>query len=914
MAVAAVLNVIINQLFQYRLHSSLGYGSVFAKNLWLGLPVRYLGASLYAACALWGLRPLAGAVPQALIRSLRWVLGLVGWWIGYGVWKVDAPLWYAALSHLPFGRRDPLLHLDDAFYVYDLPWLEGWAGRLLGAVVLFALSRLTAVAVWWAKQRGVQRGSAPSAIVKQQLRALCVAAAAGFFLCAAFAWLNRFETVLGGGNGSFVFGPEFVTARIVLPVFSWLKVAALLAASFACAWKAVRPEGLLAERDGFLRVRWRGWVRPVACLALFPAVSLVQAIVAGLVNALYVHPNQNTVELPYIADTIQATRWAVGVEHVRTQPFVPSGRLTQAMVAREQDALANVRINDQGQTTAIFNQLQSFKSYFRFTPAAVDHYGRSQVYSAVREMNVDEVPVQTWVNRTLVYTHGYGMAVSPVNRFDSDGLPVLWAGNTPQQTQSPVPRITQPQEYFGLMDNDVIAPTREPEFDYPVGTGEHSSHYRGGFGLPVRGNRWLLTLELGTLRFYTSDVITSQSQYLFDRNIYRRAQDIAPFLQYDENAFPFVDSRGHILWMFDAYTQTPNIPYAEHHLGTAYIRNSVKVVVDAYSGQTTFYAIDPSDPMLKTWDRLYPGLFTWRVPDDVAAHFRYPLDLFQAQAQTLTRYHMTDPQAFYNQDDLWAVARQIYQQNEVVQRPPVFQEIRMPGQSRPHFVVSALFTPANKDNLNGWLVVDNEPGQYGRITLYQFPQSEWVTGPLQAENQIDADPAISQQLTLWNQQGSQVVRGDLLLIPVGRAVLYIEPVYLVANRENSLPQLQRVIVDFNQQVRMGNSLGDALAQLWASGTGSSGTAGRSGGGQAPSGLGGLPGTAPAGSGAGGTGAGLQGPAGTVQALAEQASRLLARYQADTARGDFEQAGSDLHQLEQVIAALRQAAGGQTATR
>ncbi|WP_188882160.1 UPF0182 family protein, partial [Alicyclobacillus cellulosilyticus] len=826
------IQTFLHLLFLYREHAALGYGFVYLKNLWLELAFRYGGAIVYAWLGWVAVRPLSGVLPRFLYRGLVYAAAVAGWGIGYGMWTIDASTWYAFFQHVPFHRRDPLLHLDDAFYVYDLPVLTGIVGRLLGTAVLFAVPRVVALLALFARQAFITAGPPLGQRIAAQVRVLMGIGAFIFLCLAALAWLARYELLLTSGNGTFLFGPDFVTARLTLPVFSRLEVLALLVVAAAFAVLAAQPYRVLALRDGFVRLRARGWKLPIGAFAAYVGLVVVRALVNGLVNGLYVHPNQNIVELPYIGYTIDATRWAVGIDHVTAKPFVPSDRLTAADVAREKNALDNVRVNDQGQTTAIFNQLQSFKSYFQFTPAQVDRYGQATVYSSVREMNVDQVPVQTWVNRTLVYTHGYGIAISPVNQFTADGLPVMWAKNTPQETQPPIPRITRPEIYFGLMDNDVIAPSKQPEFDYPVGSEDHASHYQGGYGLPVYGNRWLLTLELGTLRFYTSDQLTTKSLYLFDRNIYRRAADIAPFLRYDHDAFAFIDGRGHIQWMFDAYTQTPNIPYAQPEMGTAYIRNSVKVVVDAYTGKTTFYVVDPTDPLIRTWMRIYPGLFTTKVPADVAAHFRYPTDLFQVQAQALTRYHMTDPAAFYNQEDLWAIANQIYQQNQVTQRPPVYQEIRMPDQARPHFVVSVLFTPANKDNLNGWFIADNEPGSYGRLTLYQFPQSEWVTGPMQAENQIDANPAISQQLTLWNQQGSQVVRGDLLLIPVGRAVLYIEPVYLVANRQNSLPQLQRVIIDFNQQVYMDTSLSAALQDLLAGNPAGSANAGGAAGGAA----------------------------------------------------------------------------------
>ncbi|WP_067933444.1 UPF0182 family protein [Alicyclobacillus kakegawensis] len=926
---AVVLNVGLDKLYQYRLHEALGYGAVYAKNMWLTLGARYGGAVLYAMLGLWALRPLMRLWPRWGTRIMGTAAVLIGWAIGYGMGSINPTDWYLAFSHASFGRADPLHHLDYSFYVYVWPLLEAVLGRLVGTLALFAAARAACLAVLWLRQYVVTRASDKVEVsVRGQARVLLALLSAIFVVLAALAALQRYGLMLAGGNQSFVYGPDFVNARLVIPVFTWFHALTLLALALALAVAAWRVDQVLPSEDGFVRPAGRVWRRVVQAGALTVSGYVFTWIVSALVNGLYVHPNQSTAELPYIQDTISATRYGLNIEQVDAKPFQAAATLTKAAVEKDKNALDNVRVNDQGQTTSIYNQLQSFKSYFTFAKAAVDRYDGHEVYVAARELDSSQLPVKTWVNTTLVYTHGYGLAASPVNQFDQDGLPTILAGNTPQTTTAPFPKITRPEIYFGLRGQNVIAPSKQPEFDYPVGSSDKSSHYRGGYGLPINGNRLLLTIKQGTLRFFTSDQLTDKSEWLFDRNIYKRVQDIAPFLRYDHDAFPFVDSRGHILWMLDAYTETDNIPYAQPFMGADYLRNSVKVVVDAYTGQVTFYAIDTRDPLLQSLMRVYPGLFTTQVPADVRAHFRYPQDLFAAQAEALTRYHMTDASAFYNREDQWQLAKQIYHQNETTTRPPVYQMIRMPGETAPHFVLSALFTPNGKDNLNGWLIAHNDPGNYGRLTLYQFPQSQLQFGPLQAENQIDSDPTISQQLSLWNQQGSHVVRGDLLLVPVGDSLLYIEPVYLVASRENSLPQLERVIVDYNKQVYMGTSLASAIDNLLSAvspntpqpnapsgaGTGTSGAGGQSGAGAGAgqgTGAGQGAGMNTGGSTTGGAGAGAGGT--DAASLAQQANQWFQRYTEDTAKGDFEAAGKDLKQLGDVLArlqALTKAGGNQ----
>lgn len=925
-AVLVIAHVSIDRLYGFRVHSALGYGSVYAKNMWFEIATRYMGAIIYLFLALAAVRPLANILPRSAYRGAQILIGFVGWVIGFAMWSLDPTSWMLFLHHHSFGKVDPLFHVDISFYVYTLPILTGLIGRVIGTLALWLVVRLvTAIAAFAQQQIQISKPGL-ARILRGQFRGLLVVLGVILLMFTAVSVLNRYDLVLTSQNGSFVYGPDFVTAHLTLPIFTWLHAGLLFLAAIAVVWQAANLDHVFPERDGFVVPSWRSFRRPIYALGLYVSSLVVSGIVASLVNGLYVHPNQNTVELPYIKNSIDATRWALGIENVQTKPFEPSNNLTAKDVSNNQLALNNVRVNDQGQTQAIYNQLQSFKNYFAFTNAAVDRYGQSEVYIATREMDVSKLPVPTWINQTLVYTHGYGVAASPVNQFDQDGLPVVLAGNTPQTTKAPIPKVTRPEIYFGMMSNDVIAPSKQAEFDYPVNNADHTSHYQGGYGLPVKGNRLLLAFEQSNLKYFTSDQITSKSQWLFDRDIYQRVQDIAPFLTYDKDAYSFIDANGHIKWILDAYTETGNIPYAQHFMNTAYIRNSVKVVIDAYTGQTTFYVVDKTDPMIESLAATYPSLFTYKIPKDIQAHFRYPTDLFQTQAAALTRYHMTQPSAFYNQEDLWSVAQQIYNQNQKTQRPPVYQMIQMPGQSKPQFVLSELFTPQNKENLNGWLTADNAPTDYGKLTLYQFPQSNLIFGPMQAENQIDSNPTISSQLTLWNQNGSHVVRGDLLMIPLGKSMLYVEPVYLVANRANSLPQLERVIVDFNKQVYMDDSLGSAIQDLLSGvpptspqsnspsggqqgatgqGTGQQGgqtnNTGQTGGG----GAGGAGGQNGAGNQPGSTGnipTNLQGM--STSQLAQMANDLFTKYQQDTASGALATAGQDLNQLRSVLNALQ----------
>jgi len=902
-----VVNVGFNRMYDFRLHQALGYGGVYTKQMVFELLSRYIGAVVYVFLTLWAVRPALKLVPKSIALLLRVVAGVVGWLIGYSMWSLNATTWYLFFAGKPFGQVDPVFHLDLSFYVYRLEPLLGVFSRVLTTYILFLLIRAVVLAVFIARQRMKVSVGDITQETRRQARNLTWALAVLFLLFSGLSVLMRFHLALNNGPGSFLYGPGFVTSRLSVPIFSWLHVAALLLVTASLVWLALRSDKTFTVHNGFVTTSWSAWKRPVQAFIAFLGVVILTAAAGELVEVLYVHPNQNTVELPYIQRTIAATRWALGIDKVKTDTFTPTTTLTSSEVQRDQNALDNVRVNDQGQTVSIYNQLQSFKSYFTFPSASVDRYGTQEVYIATREMDISKLPVQTWVNQTLVYTHGYGVAASPVNQFDSDGLPTFLAENTPQQTKSPLPKVTQPNIYFGLMDNNVVAPSKQGEFDYPSGAGDHTSHYQGGYGLPLKGNRLFLAIKQGSLKFYTSDQFTSQSLWLFDRNIYQRVEDIAPFLTYDQDAYPFIGADGHIKWLLDAYTESPNIPYAQDALQTAYIRNSVKVVIDAYTGKVTFYVVQPQDPMIQSLMAVYPNLFTTKIPESVRQHFRYPQDLFTAQANALTRYHMTTAPAFYNQEDLWSPAKQVYEQNQTKPRAPVYQMIRMPDQTQPQFVLSELFTPANKDNLNGWLIASNEPATYGQLTLYSFPQSQLIFGPMQAENQIDSNPTISQQLTLWNQQGSHVTRGNLLLVPLGNSLLYVEPVYLVADRQNSLPQLERVIVDYNKQVFMDTSLGNAVQDLLNSNNSASQPESNVPTGNNGAGNNGTGGSSSNSGSAGATGGATPGN-GSAASLIGQADKLFQQYQTDTANGNFAAAGQDLNQLGQVLNQLQKAQG------
>lgn len=870
------------QLFHFKLQEALGYISVYKTNLAVTLLTAFLSALVFCILSVLAVKKIEFA--QAFFEKigskiLQTVFGIIGLIFGYSIGQINATNWLLFFRHQAFGKTDPIYHLDYSFYVYQLPIIQSLLGKIVDLILYFIVIKVMLALIGYIfrndnliniKKAGRIISIIDAAGKKKQIhnpKAIQSLSRLGGLLFLTFAasqFLTRYSLLFNSQQGNFLYGPGFADTHFTIPIAITINSLLLLLISAMFFVYSAKPVIELKFPKAL-----------VTSIISTVMVSFIMVLINSAINNFYVHPNQVSAEAPYIKRTIEATRWGFQIENIQTKTFNPSSQLSSTDVSQYQNMISNVRINDIGQTKDIYNQLQSFKNYFVFNDASADRYNGQEVYIDARQMDITKLPVQTWINQNLVYTHGYGIAASPVNQFDSDGLPIEIAKDTPITTSPPIPKVTQPNIYFGTMDNDVIAPSKQGEFDYPSGDADHTSHYQGGYGLPIKGNQLLLTIETRTLKYLTSDQFTSQSQYLFDRNIYTRVKDIAPFLTYDKDVYPFVGSDGHIKWMLDAYTETANIPYAQNFNGVNYQRNSVKVVMDAYTGQVTFYVVDPTDPLIKSLMEIYPSLFTTSIPNDVRAHFLYPKQLFDNQSEAIAAYHMTDPTAFYNKEDLWDLAQEIYNQNQTETRPSVYQILQMPGQNKPSLLLSQLFTPNQKMNLNGWLVAGNDPGEYGQLTLFQFPESNLFFGPMQAENQIDSDPTVSSQLTLWNQQGSHVVRGNLLLIPIGNTALYIEPVYLVADRSGSLPQLQRVIIDFNQKVYMGNSLEETLKSL----------TGDSSGGTVPN-----------------TGSTQQSVNKNekINQLAQQAASLLNDYKTQTANGNFANAGKDLAQIEQII--------------
>ncbi|MEW6276451.1 MAG: UPF0182 family protein, partial [Bacillota bacterium] len=555
------------------------------------------------------------------------------------------------------------------------------------------------------------------------------------------------------------------------------------------------------------------------------ASIILNGVYPALMQKLIVLPNEMEREKPYIENSIKMTRLAYDLEKVEKKDF-PAGRtITAQDIQENQDTIKNIRLWDYRPLQQTYSQLQEMRTYYEFKDIDVDRYvidGRyRQVMLAARELNIDSLPEQarTWVNRHLKYTHGYGIAVSPVNEVTGEGLPQFFIKDIPPASRTNL-KVERPEIYFGeLTSNYIIVNTRSQEFDYPVGDENAWCTYQGKNGVPVNSlfRRLLFALTFGDYKLLLSGDITNESQVLYYRNIKDRVLKIAPFLLYDRDPY-IVLSGGKLYWIWDAYTVSDMFPYAEPFQGRLnYIRNAVKVVIDAYTGEMAFYAAEPDEPVLKTYQKIFPGLFVpmAEMPADLKSHIRYPEDLFMVQAKKYTVYHMEDYRVFYNKEDKWNLPTELFGPKEEPMQP-YYTIVKLPGEEKPEFIQIMPFTPQNKKNMIAWLAGRSDGENYGKLLVYEFPKQELVYGPMQIEARINQDTFISQQISLWDQRGSQVIRGNLLVVPIKDALIYVEPLYLQAE-QSKMPELRRVIVAHGDKVVMEPTLDLAIQKIFGKG-------------------------------------------------------------------------------------------------
>jgi len=746
---------------------------------------------------------LRGGVGPFLDRAVFLVAGFFAFVNGVAMasqWETFR-LW---LGRVEFGAVDPQFGEDIGFYVFTLPVAESvlaWMTQiLLLAIVLTALVHLIDGAIQpWARLKGF----APH--VKAHLSVL----AAALVLTRAFGyWIDIYN--LNFSPRGQVTGASYTDVTAQLPAFRVLIVISIVTA------------GLL-----MLNIRYRGWRLPAIALGVWVgAAILLGGVWPGIVQRFVVAPNESSREAPYIERNIAMTREAFGISDVKGREFEAAEDLTSEDVVNNRVTLSNVRLWDPDIVKQSFGQLQTLRPYYEFADVDVDRYlvngQMRQVLISAREMNSSLLAdqAQTWVNRHLVYTHGSGVVMSPASDFDTRGLPQFIIGDIPPKVSSTVAsgspelEVTQPRIYFGEVTDDyVVVNTTRPEFDYPQGDENAFYTYEHDGGIPIGGlvQRVALAVRLASSQVLFSEYIKPTSRVLMRRDIESRLGELAPWLSFEDDPYPVIVDGG-IVWVVDAYTSSDQYPYSQElGDGTNYLRNSVKVTVDAFTGETTFYAFDDADPVLKAWRTVFPTLITdgEQMPQVIREHLRYPQGLFAAQAEVYRTYHMTNTNTFYNKEDQWEIPGE----RQGVLMEPFFVLLQLPGADAQHFYLMQPYTPRNRDNMIGWMAASSDPSNYGERTVYQFPKERVIFGPEQVSARIQQDPAISPQLTLWDQRGSGVIFGKMQVIPIEDSIVYIQPLFLQAE-QTAIPELTRVIVAYSDKVEMERTLEGALLKVF----------------------------------------------------------------------------------------------------
>ena len=736
--------------------------------------------------------------PQQLQRLGTGIAALMALFLG--VFASNEWLtWLQFQNAVPFDQPDPLFGRDIGFYIFALPFID-LARYLTLAVVMLSLIGSSALYVI-SNQLAIDPARGP--IVGDGARRHLGLIIAGLFLLLAWGAYLDVPRVLTTSSG-IVHGASYVDVALRIPVFRVMLLAALLGAGLS-AISALTPRN-----------------RPLmAAIGLYALVSVGGNVGAFALQRLVVTPDEQEREAPFLTRNIEATRQAFGLDNVEERELSGDATLTLADIENNTDTINNVRLWDHEPLLDTFGQIQEIRTYYDFASVDNDRYfidgEYRQIMLSSRELNSDNLPNRSWINERLQYTHGFGVALGPVNQVTQEGLPVLFIQDLPP-TSSVDLEVEQPSIYFGELSNDyVIVNTGTDEFHYPEGDDNVSTRYDGSGGVTMSSllRRLLYAMRFRAYEILVSSQLRSDSRIIYHRNIIDRVTNVAPFLSYDNDPY-LVISEGRLVWMVDAYTTSSRYPYASPASNRInYIRNAVKIVIDAYHGTTTFYLAEPDEPMARTLQAIFPDFLQPldAMPPDLRRHIRYPEGLFTLQTSIYSTFHMTNPAVFYNREDQWEVP---VIDNEQMQ--PYYTMMRLPDQPRAEFIQMLPFTPRGKNNLAAWMVARSDGDQYGKILVFQFPKQKVVFGPSQIVARINQDQDISPQLTLWNQQGSEVIQGTLLVIPIEEALLYIRPLYLRADG-GRIPELKQVIVAYQNEIVMEATLDGALSRLFGPGAG-----------------------------------------------------------------------------------------------
>lgn len=715
------------------------------------------------------------------------------------------------LNQVPSNIADPIFGKDISFYLFSLPVCKFLSGWILVSLLLI----LAMTGCLWAFHYTRTKSLYGEPDARRLLwPGLIHTSLLGLGIIATLIW----RTVLAMWNLLYsergvVFGASYTDVHAQIGAYkAYIAVLVIVAALILVSTLRRRPK--LALWTGI------GW---------FGAWLVIVIIYPAMVQQLSVKPSELAKETPYIRHNIKFTRQAYDLVKVVEKDFEAAPELTMEDIQRNRATIDNIRLWDWRALLDTYRQIQEIRLYYEFGDVDIDRYQLNgkyrQVMLAPRELPVEELPERskTWINERFKYTHGFGLCLNSVNEFTSEGLPHLLIKDMPPVSTIPGIQITRPQIYYGEMTNQhVFVNTATEEFDYPKGDENVYTTYKGTGGVQIGSflRKFAFAWRFDGIKVLLSDYLKPESRVMFHRNITERVQTLAPFLVYDKDPYMVIDDEGRLWWLWDAYTVSTHYPYAERYEGYPeagsslnYIRNSVKVSIDAYNGTVSFYIFDEQDPIVRTYQKIFPDLFKSKesMPPDLRRHIRYPEDFLSIQAKMYAIYHMQDPQVFYNKEDLWEVAKETYISN-VQPVLPYYVIIRLPGEKKEEFIQMIPFTPTKKNNMIGWMAGRCDGENYGKLLVYKFPKEKLIYGPMQIEARIDQDREISARLTLWGQMGSRVIRGNLLVIPIESSLIYVEPLYLQAEK-SQMPELKQIIVAHGDRLAWGRSFDEALTRV-----------------------------------------------------------------------------------------------------
>lgn len=724
--------------------------------------------------------------------------------------KKTAPLYLSYYSSLPFGETDPIFGRDIGYYMFQRPFMSAVFDSVK---IVFSFQLIYTAALYAAAYLRTDFLSFKNIFTQKRIIIHIVVLAFLLFTAYAFSMNITAEGILFGEFGN-LSGAGFTDVTVWRNYYIFFPILLLLSVAAACL---------------FIK---RGKVKnAVISAALIPASYVLVILCAFIVQLAFVKPYEVSMERQYITYNIDATRRGFSLQNVSECEYLAENGLTSHDIKDEYMTIDNIRITDLNQTLTATNSIQGLRSFYTFKDndiVTLDYNGTKTAFAvSVRELDTDKLPesAQSYINKKLRYTHGYGIVASPLNKVTEEGQPEYLIKDIPTYSETGMPKIEQPRIYFGEHSNDyAIVKTKYSELDYMEGDRTVEYSYDGKAGIKLNlFNRFSFAVRCGDPMLLFSGYITGNSKILCNRNVISRVKKAVPFLKYDKDPYVVIDYDGRIKWVIDAYTTSDKFPYAQKYDGVNYIRNSVKAVVDAYDGNVEFYITDTDDPVIRVLSRMYPGVFHEdELPLYISEQMHYPEYLFKLRSEVYKSYHITEPKALYSRSDIWVTAKEKYAGGESVDVEPYYNLMKLDGEDSESLVLMQPYTPQGKENLVAWMAVGSGADNYGKTVVYRFPKGKTVYGTLHIENKIDNDPNISKEISLWDQGGSNVIKGNLLVIPIKESLLYVEPIYITAKNSAALPEVKRIAVAYGDKVAMEPTIGEALDVIFANKTPSAG--------------------------------------------------------------------------------------------